>query len=119
MNEDIFIQNILDRNEQFLRTHVNHYIYERDEEKRRKYQIAAASQGCFPLIQMMMNSNSLNLNSELLAVAIFNQQIETKGENVKAEIKTKTTEIKNKIDEYKDETIESILVLQRTFPHGV
>jgi hypothetical protein len=36
MNEDIFIQNILDRNEHFLRMNVNNYIYERDEERRRK-----------------------------------------------------------------------------------
>ena len=76
MNEDNLIENILQRNEYFLRVNLKYYLTERDEERIRKYQIAAASQGCLPLIKMLINRNTPNINSELLAIAIYNQQIE-------------------------------------------
>ncbi|EDR23795.1 hypothetical protein EDI_310460 [Entamoeba dispar SAW760] len=75
MNEESMISHILYRHEQFIRTHLKEYLKESDEEKQRKYQIAAASQGCLPLIMEFVETNSSLVNSELLGVAIYNQQI--------------------------------------------
>ncbi|GAB1219670.1 hypothetical protein ENUP19_0041G0016 [Entamoeba nuttalli] len=75
MNEEGMMSHILYRHEQFVRAHLKEYLKESDEEKQRKYQIAAASQGCLPLIMEFVETNSSLVNSELLAVAIYNQQI--------------------------------------------
>ncbi|ELP86715.1 hypothetical protein EIN_306410 [Entamoeba invadens IP1] len=75
MSDDQALKHIMDRDEKYVREHMRGYLKEKNPDRLALIQLCAATQGCVPLVHPFLKTNSPKLNSELLAVAIYNQHI--------------------------------------------
>ncbi|KAL7717180.1 Uncharacterized protein QTN25_005451 [Entamoeba marina] len=74
-NQKTLINRILYREKSFVKHNLKIYHNEKDPTTLRLYQLAAASQGYLAVIHPFLFTNKAHLNSEILAVALYNQQL--------------------------------------------